>query len=185
MSLFCPSSKEQFSITHVKAKDEAVIRYIAKTTSEEIYGCAYDPRKYEALFREFGQDNAVYLMALLDGDVIGFAKILMLDNDGSRIARLDKLYFLDEYRGRGFGSKMMERCFAEAALRGAERMTLFVWSQNNGAIRFYERYGFHCPGLMPTVVVDDIEMSGAETFLFVCDPIPKAVISAKAGIRRK
>lgn len=51
---------------------------------------------------------------------------------------LDDLYILPEYRGRGIGTAVVERCCAETALP----VMLYVFIQNTGALGLYQRLGF-------------------------------------------
>lgn len=184
LTLFCPASQDDFSIEYAKASDEATIRFIAETTSNEIYGAPYDSRKYHALFREFNQPGAVYLVALLEGSVIGFAKLLISEDDKGKTAKLDKLYFLAEYRNKGYGSRMLERCIQEAVERGADRMTLVVWAGNPRAIAFYKRNYFHCPGLLPVVVIDDRELNGDTNFLYVRENLSAQLKNQRLSLRK-
>ena len=51
---------------------------------------------------------------------------------------LDDLYILPEFQGRGFGTKVLERCLASADAP----VFLYVFTANTGAIRLYEKFGF-------------------------------------------
>ena len=51
---------------------------------------------------------------------------------------LDDLYILPEYRGRGIGTAVVERCCAETALP----VMLYIFTQNTGALNLYQRLGF-------------------------------------------
>ena len=55
---------------------------------------------------------------------------------------LKQLYTDPARTGEGIGAALMDWALAEAATRGADEMQLSVWSGNDGAQRFYARYGF-------------------------------------------
>ena len=55
---------------------------------------------------------------------------------------ISQLYCAPTFTGRGLGAALMDWAIAEARARGAEALQLSVFSENFGAQRFYERYGF-------------------------------------------
>jgi ribosomal protein S18 acetylase RimI-like enzyme len=59
-----------------------------------------------------------------------------------RPALLSQLYCAREATGRGVGAALMEHALRAAQARGCDAIQLSVWSENFGAQRFYERYGF-------------------------------------------
>jgi ribosomal-protein-alanine N-acetyltransferase len=52
-----------------------------------------------------------------------------------------------EYRGRGFGTRLMRRVLTEGRRLGATRATLEVRASNDAARRFYEGLGFRAAGV--------------------------------------
>lgn len=54
---------------------------------------------------------------------------------------LEDIFVLEEYRGRGIGSSLFQRCIREAHKKGCGRMEWAVLSWNRKAIDFYERVG--------------------------------------------
>ena len=55
---------------------------------------------------------------------------------------LVQIYTAPGATGGGIGSALMDWALAEARAFGADEIQLSVWSANEGAQRFYERYGF-------------------------------------------
>ena len=55
---------------------------------------------------------------------------------------LSQLYCAAEATGRGHGAVLMDWVIAEARAWGADAVQLSVFSENFGAQRFYQRYGF-------------------------------------------
>jgi ribosomal protein S18 acetylase RimI-like enzyme len=73
-------------------------------------------------------------VALADQEIIGVLAVKHTA-DGSWI---DQLYIQPEHCGRGVGSQLMK-----LALSSLHRpIRLYTFQQNNGARRFYERFGF-------------------------------------------
>jgi len=55
---------------------------------------------------------------------------------------VSQLYCAPEMTGRGLGAALLEWAIAEARAGGADVLQLSVFSENFGAQRFYQRYGF-------------------------------------------
>ena len=55
---------------------------------------------------------------------------------------VDQMAVSDTHRQQGVGTLLMERIRAEATRRGAQRVELNVYSDNDGARRFYEAQRF-------------------------------------------
>ena len=70
-----------------------------------------------------------------DGAMAGFARVV---TDGVRMAYLSDLVVLDEFRGRGLGTWMMEEIFAHQDLGQVDRWLLMT----RDAQAFYRRFGF-------------------------------------------
>lgn len=55
---------------------------------------------------------------------------------------LGQLYALPTHTGHGIGAKLMDWALGVARTRGHDAVLLSVYSENFGAQRFYQRYGF-------------------------------------------
>ena len=83
------------------------------------------------------------------GAPVGYAMITPpshpdLQQDGD--IELKRIYLLGPWQGGGNGRQLLEQAFAIAAERGAKRMLLAVYENNEKAIAFYERAGFAAIG---------------------------------------
>ena len=58
-----------------------------------------------------------------------------------RVAVVEDLATLPEFRGRGIASALLERARRQAAELGAEALELCVWGFNQNARRLYEDFG--------------------------------------------
>ena len=79
--------------------------------------------------------------------MVGFCKLVMACGwpehlRGTRAIELKQLYLEPALLGGGIGKRLMDWALAEARDDGADEMQLSVWSGNDGAQRFYARYGF-------------------------------------------
>ena len=62
-----------------------------------------------------------------------------------------------QYRGRGYGTALMDHVLAEAKRLGAKRATLEVRTGNTGARRLYERLGFYVAGTRRNYYTNPVE----------------------------
>ncbi len=53
-----------------------------------------------------------------------------------------RIYVLEEWKGKGSGTRMMEYVHTFAVQHGCEVIWLGVWEKNEPAIRFYTKWGF-------------------------------------------
>ena len=74
-----------------------------------------------------------------------------------------RVYLLNRFQGSGLGKLLMSHAIERARAEGARRLLLGVYSENAGAIAFYQRLGFetigHRPFTVGTMVYDDFVMS--------------------------
>jgi len=86
-------------------------------------------------------------LAERDGKLAGFCKLVMRctwpeHRRGSAPIELKQLYLDPDLTGGGIGRVLMDWAINEARSFGADEIQLSVFSGNDGAQRFYERYGF-------------------------------------------
>ena len=119
------------------AKDntpENINLYIKKSFSNEIQ------------FNELSDPNIIFLIAELENDPVGYAK-LKLDSKiesikGTKPMEIERIYSLHEYIGQGVGKELMLAAINEAKQRGCNSIWLGIWEKNPRAINFYKKWGF-------------------------------------------
>jgi len=96
--------------------------------------------------QELADAKAVFLVAEIAGDAVGYAKLLIDAREpgieAEKPIELARLYSKHEFLGKGVGAKLMERCFREAKNLDRDAMWLGVWEFNPRAQAFYRKYGF-------------------------------------------
>jgi ribosomal protein S18 acetylase RimI-like enzyme len=88
-------------------------------------------------------------LAEIDGKAVAYALIVLGDGmeerpepQPERPVFLSQLYCSAEATGQGLGTALMDWVIAEARAWRADAVQLSVFSENFGAQRFYQRYGF-------------------------------------------
>lgn len=91
--------------------------------------------------------NLAQYYAIKDGIVIGWCDILPNDIEGLRHVGNLGMGLLSEYRGKGLGSRLLERTIEHAHIKnGIEKVELEVLESNINAIQLYSKYGFSQEG---------------------------------------
>ncbi len=106
----------------------------------------------EGVFRdELGQSSRVYLVAEREGQLIGFAGLMLVEDD----AHVTTLAVDSAVRQRGVGTRLMLELVAAVLDRGARNLTLEVRATNEGAQRLYNRFGMSAVGVRKHYYRDD------------------------------
>jgi ribosomal-protein-alanine N-acetyltransferase len=87
---------------------------------------------------ELEQPNRVYLLALEDGEVIGYAGLMVVFED----AHITTMSVAPAARGSGVGQRMMMKLVDAAIAAEAEHLTLEVRMSNDPAQALYRKFGF-------------------------------------------
>lgn len=106
----------------------------------------------EGIFRdELNQPDRVYLVAEKEGRLIGFAGLMIIEED----AHVTTLAVDATARQRGTGTRLMLELVAAGLARGARHLTLEVRATNEGAQRLYNRFGMVTVGVRKHYYRDD------------------------------
>lgn len=87
------------------------------------------------------RDDAVLFVVQAENRIVGSLSSQVQNG----VADLGML-LLPEFRGRGIGSRLVERCIEWCRVQGCHKITLGVWPHNKAAIRLYEKFGFEQEG---------------------------------------
>lgn len=111
------------------------------------------PWSRRAFWEEAQNERTVYLVALLEGEIVGYAGAWILLDE----AQITNVAVAPEKRGQGVGRRLMEEMMRRAKARGAMRMTLEVRPSNEAALTLYKSCGFHDYGRRPHYYQDNGE----------------------------
>ena len=86
------------------------------------------------------------LLAETDGRLVAYAMVSEAGGQatlqtGDRMAELETLSVAEGQRGQGVGRALMDAAYAVMRELGATEVMLYVLEGNDGAVRFYERFG--------------------------------------------
>jgi ribosomal protein S18 acetylase RimI-like enzyme len=153
---------ETVNIRHATLDDAKALTDLAYTTFWDAF--AHHPKNapddlnhymrqafnVEQTTRELGEENSLFLIAEIDGEAAGYAKIIIGNSEegitAERPIELNRLYSHQQFLGKGIGQALMDACLEHAQTEGHDVMWLGVWEYNPRAQRFYEKNGFHVVG---------------------------------------
>ena len=96
---------------------------------------------------EMASPDRLYRLAEQDGELLAFCKLGLSCGfpqyaRGQNVLELKQLYAAAAATGQGIGGALMDWAMAEFAARRADEVQISVYAGNDGAQRFYQRYGF-------------------------------------------
>lgn len=144
----------------LRAATAADIPAISKLATESFiakFGHLYSAENLATFLAEALSETAVaadlanplrqYQLAQADGRLVGYCKIGLTCGfpehaRGTKVMELKQLYTDPNATGMGIGGALMDWAMAQFAARGADEVQISVYAENEGAHRFYRRYGF-------------------------------------------
>jgi ribosomal-protein-alanine N-acetyltransferase len=116
--------------------------------------CFKIPWSREAFVQEItGNRFAMYFTAKCGDKVVGYAGMWNVCNEG----HITNVAVHPEYRGKGVGSKLVEKLIEVSRQDGILRMTLEVRKSNLAAQHLYGKYGFQISGFRKSYYSDNGE----------------------------
>ena len=134
------------TIREIKKEDNQqialVIREVFIADNFPKTGTAFADKQLDFMFEAYDKPLATYFVVENDGKIIGGAGISQLDNSEENICELQKMYFLQEARGKGIGFQMIQKCLEEATQLGYEKCYLETLPEMLTAQHLYKKAGF-------------------------------------------
>lgn len=141
--------------------EEGVEYVIRQARQEDITGlvgamrAAVEPGRYvvaesvadivdheEVLLRHNELESRIFFVACIDGEVVGWVHIDHPEMEKLRHTAELTLGVLEEYRGHGIGSHLMQRGLEWAASQGYEKIYNSIPSSNDAALAFLREHGW-------------------------------------------
>ena len=138
---------DAFTIRPITPRDDAAVAGIIRTVMPEFgasgEGFAINDPEVDWMHRAYSQPRSSYFVVELDNKVMGGGGVAPLEGGDADTCELRKMYFLPPVRGQGAGSAILKRCVDAARGFGFKRIYLETLTGMHGAMRLYERAGFH------------------------------------------
>lgn len=133
-----------------------IIRYINKHELSELLSLYKqlhpdDPelevnKQFEAIWDEILNDpNQHYLVTELDGHIVSTCVLVIIKNltrSARPYALIENVVTLDNYRNKGYGTRLLKKAQEIAAENGCYKIMLMTSSKKEETLRFYEKAGF-------------------------------------------
>lgn len=136
----------EVGIREITEDDNLEVARLVRVVLEEMgvpkVGTAYADKALEDMYAQYRAPKATYFVLVEDGRIIGGAGIAQLQGHRDNVCELQKMYLLPEARGRGLGSRMMDRCLARAKEYGYSHCYLETMPYMEAAQKLYNRNGF-------------------------------------------
>ena len=101
-----------------------------------------------AFYRQIVANDLCQLLALLDGEVVGWCDVLPIPGEARAHIGTLGIGLLPSARNQGIGAKLLQKTIETAWTKGLTRIELTVRTDNTRAKALYERFGFEVEGLL-------------------------------------
>jgi len=162
-----PATEADIPALSALGRDSFVDKFGYMYTPEDLEAFIAETHSPAAIAGEMADPERRYRLVEIDGALAGYCKLavpstLAEHHDAARPIEIKQLYTAPGMTGKGIGAALMDWAMGEARAHGADAIQLSVWSGNDGAQRFYARYGFVKVADITFAVGDQID----EEFLF-------------------
>ena len=120
----------------------AVIRRVLVDIGVPKIGTAYADPGLDYMHKTYLKEKAAYFVLKEKGIIIGGAGIAPLEGGEPTVCELQKMYFLEEARGKGLGEKMIDHCLDFARKAGFELCYIETLPYMKAAQKLYIKKGF-------------------------------------------
>jgi putative acetyltransferase len=120
----------------------SLIRSVLKEHNADPETTALGDPSLDFMTETYNIPRACYFVVENNGVILGGGGIRGLDGSSENICELQKMYFLPELRGKGFGKKIIELCLLKAKEFQYEKVYLETLSHMLSAIALYNQFGF-------------------------------------------
>ena len=139
-------TQNDFIIREIEPRDNEQLAQVIRDVLIEFgvpkVGTAYEDKALNDMYKAYNKPTSVYYVVEHNQKIVGGAGIAQLDNYDGNICEFQKMYFLNEARGKGLGSKMIHTCLTKAKELGFENCYLETMPYMESARALYAKNGF-------------------------------------------
>ena len=103
-------------------------------------------RWFSSVLSTLREGKGKVFVAQLNGEIVGFIYFIhslrTFLEVSKQVALISDMYVKPEFRRRGIGSLLLEKCFEHLRKLNMKHVMLSVLSENLAAVKFYEKHGF-------------------------------------------
>ncbi len=133
-------------IREIKPEDNKQVAEVVRAVLVEMgvpkVGTAYEDKALNDMYQTYQNPRMNYFVLENEGKIIGGAGIAPLPGLEESVCELQKMYFLPEARGKGFGVQMMNTCLEYAKSQQFEKCYIETLPYMENARKLYARSGF-------------------------------------------
>jgi ribosomal protein S18 acetylase RimI-like enzyme len=143
-------------IVPAQPEDVSLLVQIGRRSLVESHGSSAPPEVMKtyldekfteaALAEELADEANIFHLVYYNGEPAGYSKIIynspITPVPSARITKLERLYLLSEFYDKKLGHQLLQFNINLSKSAGQEGMWLYVWKENERAMRFYNRAGF-------------------------------------------
>ncbi|SEC51366.1 putative acetyltransferase [Maribacter dokdonensis] len=137
---------ENVVIREIKKEDNPQVARVIRQVLEDLgvpkVGTAYEDPSLDNMYEHYNKSKATYFVIEENGSILGCAGVAQLDNYNGNVCELQKMYFLQEARGKGAGHKMINVCLDKAKEYGFDACYLETMPYMEAAQKLYKKMGF-------------------------------------------
>jgi putative acetyltransferase len=134
-------------IRAIQPKDNKAIASVIREVLIEMgvpkVGTAYEDTSLDSMYETYNCSRMEYYVVEEEGKIIGGAGIAPLEGEiAEDICELQKMYFLQQARGKGVGYMMIHKCLDYAKEQEYEKCYLETMPYMESARKLYKKVGF-------------------------------------------
>lgn len=134
-------------IRKIVIDDNAALAEIIRNSLKEFNaakpGTVYFDEATDHLSDVFKTKRSAYFVIELNGELAGGGGFYPTEGLPENICELVKMYLSKQYRGKGLGNILLQKCMEEAKKMGYQKMYLESMPELVNAIAMYDKNGFN------------------------------------------
>ena len=136
----------KIEIREILMKDNDRVKEVLVNVMKEFgvpdHGTALQDDELNSMYESYQVNTSKYYVVISDGDIKGGAGISKLKGSNENICELQKMYFLQDIRGKGIGSKLIKMCLDFAKKSGYQFCYIETMHNMIAAQKFVQKEWF-------------------------------------------